>query len=244
MNTTNDVRDPGDLERQASQIRADMDRTLEALERKFSPGQVLDRSVTYLRDHGGDLARNVGTTVKENPLPVLVAAAGIAWLFASSRRSRTRLEASADFFDDPRGDAYSTGRRLKEKVRSELHEGAEEIRDSLDSEVHSAGRRWRSSAASRRVSRAVDDARVRAEQAQQRARVLIDEQPLVLGALAIAAGAILGAVLPATQYENKTVGPVRDRTIEKAKELGQREYQTLRKKLEPRQDTQVTGRTN
>lgn len=36
-------RDPAELEREASQIRADMDRTLDALERKFSPSQLLDR---------------------------------------------------------------------------------------------------------------------------------------------------------------------------------------------------------
>ena len=40
MNATTGTRDPSDLEREASEIRADMDRTLDALERKFAPGQL------------------------------------------------------------------------------------------------------------------------------------------------------------------------------------------------------------
>ena len=94
------------------------------------------------------------------------------------------------------------------------------------------------------MAQAVDATRARAQQAQDRARVLIDEQPLVLGALALAAGAIIGAALPTTQYENRTVGPVRNRTLEKAKALGERQYQSLRNKLEPREDVQVSGRAN
>jgi hypothetical protein len=93
MNATTETRDPSELEREASAIRADMDRTLDALERKFSPGQMLDRSVGYLRDHGGDLARNVGDTVKQNPIPVLLTAAGLALLVTSSIRSRSATSA-------------------------------------------------------------------------------------------------------------------------------------------------------
>ena len=52
-NPADAAREPNDLERQAEQIRADMDRTLDALERKFSPEQLLDRSHGYMSDHGG-----------------------------------------------------------------------------------------------------------------------------------------------------------------------------------------------
>ena len=66
-------------------IRADLDRTLDALERKLSPSQLLDRSLAYLRDHGGDMARNVGDAVRRNPVPILLAVAGIGWLVARRR---------------------------------------------------------------------------------------------------------------------------------------------------------------
>lgn len=244
--TATDARDPSDLEREASQIRADMDRTLDALERRFSPGQMLDRSATYLREHGGVLARNIGDTVKQNPIPVLLTAAGLAWLITSSVRARSAVDASADLYGDPYGDEYAESPGLAQKMKSKLHSGAQNVSESLHAGADAAKRTWRSSrtAASGRASRALDATRVRAHQMQERAHTLVDEQPLVIGALALAAGAVIGAALPTTRYENRTVGPVRDRTLEKAKDLGEREYQNLRSKLEPRQDTQVSGRAN
>ena len=74
---------PEELERNAEQIRADLDRTLNALERKLSPSQLLDRSLAYLRDHSGDLTRSVGEAVRRNPVPIVLAVAGIGWLVAS-----------------------------------------------------------------------------------------------------------------------------------------------------------------
>lgn len=243
MNTTTDSRDPQQLEREASAIRADMDRTLDALERKFSPGQMLDRSVGYLRDHGGSLARNVGDTVKQNPIPVLLTAAGLAWLIGSSIRSRSQ---SADLYDDPYGDEYSSEPGLRQRVGAKLHEGAEAVSEKFHAGTDAAQRTWRSSttAASSRVSRTMQATRARAQQVQQRATTMLDEQPLVIGAIALAAGAVLGAAIPTTQYENRTVGAVRDRTLDKAKAAGEREYQNLRSKLEPKQETQVSGRAN
>jgi hypothetical protein len=57
---------------------------------------------------------------------------------------------------------------------------------------------------------------------------LVQRQPVALGALALAAGALIGAALPITRYENRLVGPARDRTLARAKELGQREYEHLK----------------
>ncbi|HEX2493462.1 MAG TPA: DUF3618 domain-containing protein [Steroidobacter sp.] len=239
---TEPPRDPAELEREASEIRADMDRTLDALERRFSPSQLLDRSMSYVRDHGAELARNVGDTVKQNPIPVLLTAAGLAWLITSSIRSRS--QGSADIYGDPYDEERSYG--LREKVSSKLHEGAEAVSQRLQEGAEVAKQKWRSSraATSGRMSQAREMTRERAQQVQQRAQAMIDEQPLVLGALALAAGAILGAALPVTDYENRTVGRVRDRTLEKAKDAGEREYQQLRSRLEPRQDTQVSGRAS
>jgi Protein of unknown function (DUF3618) len=228
MNATTGNREPSDLEREASEIRADMDRTLDALERKLDPGQLLDRSLNYLRDHSGELTRSIGETVKQNPVPVLLTAAGLAWLITSSLGARSK---ASETFNDP----YTDETGLRERLGERLHESAD-----------AAKRSWRASrtATSGRVAQVMSTTRERARQAQYRAQTLMDEQPLVLGALALAAGAILGAALPATQYENRTVGRVRNRTLEKAKSLGERQYETLRGKLESREDVQVSGRAN
>lgn len=241
MNATTGNRDPAELEREASEIRADMDRTLDALERKFSPAQLLDRSLSYMRDHGGELTRNVGDTVKQNPIPVLLTAAGLAWLITSSIRSRS---SSSEMYSPEYDEPGEPG--LRERLGEKLHEGREMLGEKLHTGADGAKRRWRSSrtAASGRASQVMNATRTRAQRAQMRAHEMVDEQPLVLGALAVAAGAIVGAALPITQYENRTVGPVRDRTLDKAKEAGERQYQNLRSKLEPHEEVQVSGRTN
>ena len=55
------------LERAADRIRADLDRTLDALERKVSPSQLLDRSLTYLREHGGEMVDAVESRPAATP---------------------------------------------------------------------------------------------------------------------------------------------------------------------------------
>lgn len=50
---------------------------------------------------------------------------------------------------------------------------------------------------------------------------LLREQPLVVGAIGLAVGAVLGALLPLTRRENELMGETRDQLLEQAKEKGQ-----------------------
>jgi hypothetical protein len=46
---------------------------------------------------------------------------------------------------------------------------------------------------------------------------LLDEQPLTIGALGLALGALIGAAVPATETENRWLGEATGRTREQAK---------------------------
>ena len=46
----------------------------------------------------------------------------------------------------------------------------------------------------------------------------MQENPLVIGAIALAGGLALGLVVPETAYENKTLGKTRDQLLDKATE--------------------------
>lgn len=80
------------LEREAGQTRAQVERTLEELRARMSPGQVVDQLVDYARDGGATtFFRNLGRRTVENPLPVAVIGAGLAWLMiANGREHRDR----------------------------------------------------------------------------------------------------------------------------------------------------------
>jgi hypothetical protein len=231
-NPADAARDPNDLERQAEKIRADMDRTLDALERKFSPEQLLDRSLGYLRDHGGELTQTLGATMRNNPVPIVLTLAGITWLVASSYNSR-----------QPPGRDLSS-RFARSGVGQKLQQRASTARERLHSTVDTTRDRLSSTrgAASGRVSGAMhsarDNARIRARQVQDRMYTMMDDQPLVLGALAVAVGAIIGTAIPSTQYENRVLGRARDRTFSKAQELGEQQYENLRGSLQSQGSTQ------
>jgi hypothetical protein len=61
---------------------------------------------------------------------------------------------------------------------------------------------------------------------------MLEEQPLLLGALGIAAGALLGAALPPSEQEDRSFGRLRDETLDRAKTLGARGMRRAREKAE------------
>ena len=214
-------REPEQLERTADRIRADLDRTLDALERRLSPSQLLDRSLAYLRDHGGDLAHTVGDTVRRNPVPIALAAAGIGWLIVSATRSREPIDVTPEVTPS-----------------DELHdEPYGEESPYADAGLRRAGFQNRLTRARARTRRAT-------RRAQFRAISAVEERPVLFGGLAVALGALLGAVIPSTPYEDKVVGQVRDRAVERARQMGERQYQNLRSRLEPHRDLEVSGRAH
>jgi hypothetical protein len=219
---------PEHLERSADRIRADLDRTLGALERRLAPSQLLDRSLAYLREHGGDMTRSVADACRRNPVPIMITVAGLGWLVASSIRKRDEIDVTptpvdlddaADLDlddDDPLGEASS-------------YQGSSSYRDShnLRSKVHDR----------------VAAARAQTRRAQYRAVSAVEESPFLFGGLAIAIGALLGAVIPSTEYEDKVVGQVRDRAVERAKQMGERQYQNLRSRFQDH-DIEVSGQAH
>ena len=86
-------------------------------------------------------------------------------------------------------------------------------------------------------------ARARTRRAQYRAVSAVEERPFLFGGLAVAIGALLGAIIPSTEYEDKVVGQVRDRAVERAKQMGERQYQNLRSRFE-NPDLEVSGQAH
>lgn len=192
----NERREPEELQREADAIRADMDRTLNALERKLSPKQLLDRSLTYMQANGGDVLQKIGATVNKHPLPILLTSAGLIWLAAANRSSgskRQRWESPSasprggDF--DPTSQSFASSSRL-----GGLKQRANRTLD----------------ATRQRASRTLSATRQRTHELGDNLNGLIREQPLVCGAIALAVGAIVGAAFPATQYERDLVTRARE----------------------------------
>lgn len=220
-------RDPEQLERAAERLRADLDRTLDALERKLQPSQLLDRSLAYLREHGGEMAYAVGDSVRRHPVPVLLTVAGLGWLIVAAVRPREPVSIT-------RGDEYPGEDDDDSPLDDEFLDD-----ESLDDEALSA----EASSPRGRFYDRVRTVRARTRRAQYRVMSALEERPLLFGGLAVAIGALLGALVPSTQYEDQVVGELRDRAVERAKQMGERQYQNLRNRLDT-QDLEVSGQAH
>jgi len=185
-------RDPEDLQREADAIRADMDRTLDALERKLSPKQLLDRSLSYMQANGGDLLQKIGATVNKNPLPLLVTSAGLVWLVASSRRSSSsRFETSST---SPRSGDFNPA---TQSFQEATYEGSSRVKRAA-------------SQLRQRATRTYGATRERTYEVGRNLNGLVQEQPLVCGAIALAVGAVIGAAFPASRFERDLVARARE----------------------------------
>lgn len=99
------------LERETEQTRAQLESTLFELRARMSPGSLVDQATGYLRSSGGRaFVRNLRDQVVENPVPVTLIGAGIAWLaIAGAIGRRSNGNGHADMARDwgETGTAYA-----------------------------------------------------------------------------------------------------------------------------------------
>ena len=244
MSEHQDTRSPEQIQRDIRQTRTEMSETLDAIRDKFSPGELLDQALSYFKSsNSGDgtgvgeaasqWASNLGDTIKQNPVPVALIGAGLAWLMMGGSR-RTGSPGSRphlyDAYDAPVYDAYdapvSTTHGAQEHSGG-LKERAGEMASGVQERMNAAGERVSGMAASARervgdtADRLRHQARWQGGRTQETFNYLRDEQPLVLGALGFALGAALGAGLPPTQREDELMGETRDQVVQRAQELGE-----------------------
>lgn len=202
-------RDPDTLEREAEATRRDIAHTMDLLEQRLSPGQLLDRALSMGREQGGEFATNLGRQIKYHPIPLLLTAVGISWLAMAENRPQ-----SSGAGGTSAGGLAESARHMGEAAR----EKAGSISGSLSDSAHSASERMHQTADSLRASAsgAAESMRQQGERVRERFQQTLHEQPLVLGALGLALGAILGGAMPRTRYEDRTIGEYGDRVREQA----------------------------
>lgn len=71
---------PDEIEAEIARTRSDLSQTLEAIEGRLAPRQLLEKGFDMMRDGmSGDMGK-VGRVLRENPLPLALIGAGIGWL--------------------------------------------------------------------------------------------------------------------------------------------------------------------
>lgn len=291
MRDQEDNRRPEEIEGDIQRTRAEVGSTIDAIQSKLTPGQMMDQALTYARTSlPADFGANLGNTVRDNPMPVALVGVGLAWLMMSGRnsdgRARQRRQNAVYYagdydtrhFDDSEADAEYAGtfrgdfsssdtsegsqegtmqkasakageasQRVKGKASelsgkaSELGEKASGFASRITGKASEMTGRARDamSGARDRMSESANSGRSRMGdmsqrsqqqfyQAKSRVNNMLEEQPLAIGALGIAIGAMLGAALPATRREDEMLGRKRDDLLENAKATGREQAEHLK----------------
>jgi len=76
---------PEQLEREIAATRAEIDRKVALLQHRLSLRAVAGQVATSAQAQGGAFARNLGATVRDNPVPALLVGIGLCWLILASR---------------------------------------------------------------------------------------------------------------------------------------------------------------
>lgn len=218
---------PETIERDIDATRSEVRETLDALQARFSPGQILDQALGFVRENGGEFGRNLGNSVKQNPLPVILTGVGLLWMIASrgsapggsaGGSARVRTDSDRTEVEDISREGEGVGERLSDAASS-----ARERISGLAGRVSD-----RAGAAAERVQGAAHAAGAQAQRAREGFGQLFEEQPLLIGALGVALGALFGAALPASETEDRMFGQARDRALQRSKEVAAEGYAKAR----------------
>ncbi|HUG21528.1 DUF3618 domain-containing protein [Piscinibacter sp.] len=175
----NGHRRPEEIEAQIERTRSDLDQTLSAIESRLTPGQLMDQGLDYLRHSGArQYVSNLGESAKNDPLPLALVGVGLAWLMASNGRARSHADtghSAGEAAASVKQRMQDTGHRISEKAH----------------------------AARERASRVGESARHQVERVRGGYEYLVHEQPLALGAIGLALGAVLAASAPRTGVERR-----------------------------------------
>ncbi len=205
----NGDRRPEDIQAEIERTRNHMGRTLSAIEQRLSPGQLVDEGLDYLRHSGArEYVVNLGEAAKRDPLPLALVGVGLAWLMMSDRRSRGEASADVHSVSDGTSQVKDTAAHLK----AGMSRTSQKLSDTA-------------SAARDRAGQVTDAARRQAERVRGGFDRLLNEQPLALGAIGLALGAMLGGSAPRTREEDELMGDASERVRDDLNEMAREKWQ-------------------
>ena len=193
-------RDPAAIQREIQHTRGELDRTLEEIESRLSPGELLHEIWSHLSGREGegearmsDTVSKIATKIADNPVPVALIGIGTVALLKSSGSTTEDVR-------EPGEGAGSRASGVAAKARDRMSGAASAMRERASSTASRA-----------RESMSSSYGKVRHE---------IEDNPVLLGALGFALGAALGAGMPRTRFEDEHLGKHRDEMMARASEMG------------------------
>ncbi|MBZ9814683.1 DUF3618 domain-containing protein [Mesorhizobium sp. CA7] len=217
-------RSAAELEREAEATRARVVATADSIRDKMTPGQLFDEFTGHFRGGAGsEMLHNLKAQVRDNPLPLTVIGAGLAWLMLGSGASATPAGTDGVTRRGPGLDHGAFGAGIGSTASdaagsvAEAASGAAGTVSGMANEAAGTVSNVASSAADTLVSSAAAAADM-ATSAGRSAQSLLQDQPLAVAAVGLAIGAAIGAMLPHTEVEDERLGTYRERLRDSAED--------------------------
>lgn len=212
-----------DAERDVEASRGELDRTMDAIRDKMTPGQLLDEAMHSMGGAGQQVFSKFVDQAKENPMPLAVMGVGLAWLMTSNRNKASqayptepRTWSSGD--GAVRDDGASFGDMASERMgdaRDAMQGAAAKASDLMDSARARVGDT--TARMSDMAAQAKDRAADVTNRTQQAVSDLLEREPLLVAGIGLVVGLAIGASIPSTEVEDRTLGKVRDKVVDRTK---------------------------
>jgi hypothetical protein len=177
-------------------------------------------------------------TIKENPIPAALVGIGVAWLLMSKSNfygpSRPRqYQPEYSFYPQNENQMNARAQAFAGDVQAKANQMAESINNTAESVKGKAKQTAESinnttESVKGKAIEVADQAHVRLEEwgsqahdVVSRSQSLLEENPLIVGAFALALGAAIGLALPETRRENELMGEARDKLVRQANTAAQ-----------------------
>ncbi|HJU74043.1 MAG TPA: DUF3618 domain-containing protein [Gemmatimonadaceae bacterium] len=176
-----------------------------------------------------DGGRGLANVITENPIPAAMVAAGIGWMLMNRRKEPVRRRYTSEYLreDDDVSTRPNVAQRAlsgaaatAEDIASGAQGMARDVAEKAQNVAQDVGQKAQDVAqdvtqkAKTATHRVADRTRATAHRLEDR----YDENPIALGAFAVAAGLAIGLAFPSSRKEAELMGSARDQLVDKAKE--------------------------
>jgi ElaB/YqjD/DUF883 family membrane-anchored ribosome-binding protein len=192
----------------------------------------IGKAVTFMKNMGDGISDNTMVrTAKNNPFPLALIGIGAGLLAYNAMKPRQhrsfdgrREWSSRDTYPEP-----VMGKSMMTTAQDKLSSASESVStaagNAYDTMTNAANSAYDTvsnkmadaySSAGDFAHKAYDKAGEVGQYTQQQYDHYMNENPLAVGALALAVGAAIGLAIPSTHYEDELMGETRDNVLEKA----------------------------
>jgi hypothetical protein len=218
-----DAQRTAEIRKDIDRTRADMGETLDAIQDRLRPGNIVSRAAQSAKETATEKVRQIGQTfqggglsgmrsdirgnnalverVRENPIPAAIAAASLAWLVFGGRTHRGPHQGNAFY-----------------RAAGDREPYAGETRSGLNTRIDQSAEGGWTGQMQQVVGQTTSQLSDTAQDVRHRGRRLANENPVAAGMLAAVAGLAIGLMLPETERENELMGDARDSLIDRGRQ--------------------------